>query len=392
MLNFPFKIGELLEVKIEKLSFGGSGIARKDKVVIFVPFSAPGDLLEIKITLIKKRHAEAQIVRVLQPGPNRALPICPVYEKCGGCNLQHLSYVEQLHQKEIIVKEFIDKAAKNDFTYHTIVPSPYQSKYRNRVQMKYKNGTLGFYAPNTHEIVDASNCIIMEQPLLDAANNLKKSLFEKKSIPIERIELSLLTSGEVSIGLSAAEELTDGFSQVNRFQNINLIQTLSKWIKPFRFDYFYDLYAGSGNFMFAIQAIYSKPHYVGVELHAGAVSRAQNRIKLENVSPQKCEIFCSDTNAYLKRNKIPINSIVLLDPPRSGCHEDVLKSLSSQNFKRLFYISCDPAALSRDLTRLYDFSSGRIRLVQSQCFDMFPQTHHVETLVELAVDSVSTKA
>jgi len=113
MSNFPFKIGELLEVTIEKLSFGGSGLARykttpdNPGVVIFIPLSAPGDRLKIKVTQIKKRHAEGEIQEILHSGPSRISAPCKAYGQCGGCNWQHLSYDFQVQAKQEIVTDFL---------------------------------------------------------------------------------------------------------------------------------------------------------------------------------------------------------------------------------------------------------------------------------------------
>lgn len=387
MHNFPFKLGELLDVTVEKLSFGGNGIARKDSVVIFVPFSAPGDQLQIKISEIKKRHALGEITKIIQPSAQRTEPACSVYGKCGGCNWQHLKYEEQLRSKQAIVGDFLKQvSAAGEFEFLPIVPSPHPFEYRNRVQLKYrrleKGSAFGFYGKGTHEIVDINSCPLMEKELSDLIPKKRAELEKAVDEEVDKVELSLFASGLLD---------QEGFTQVNRFQNEALIKTVIEWAQPKNFDLIYDLYAGSGNFTFPLNASAQKAKTVGVELHDGAAKRARARIQKLNLSPKNFEFYCSDVEIFLKRQVLSSSdkkTFVLLDPPRIGCAEYVIKSLSLSSVDKILYISCDPAALTRDLTWFFKYSAmGKskpaFRIRRAQAFDMFPQTHHVETLVEL---------
>lgn len=387
MHNFPFKLGELLDVTIEKLSFGGNGIARKDGVVLFIPFSAPGDQLQIKISEIKKRHATGEIVKIIQPSSARENPICKVYGKCGGCNWQHLKYEEQLRAKEEIVHDFLKQVSgAGDFEFLPIISSPREFEYRNRVQLKYrrlKNGSaFGFYGKGSHEIVDINSCPLMEKELSALIPKKRVELEKSGAEDLEKVELSLFTSG-------LGEQ--DGFTQVNRFQNEALIKAALAWAEAKSYDLIYDLYAGSGNFTFPLSESAPKSKTIGVELHDGAAKLARAKILKQNLSPKTFEFYCSDVEIYLKRQAIGSpnkKSIVLLDPPRAGCTEYIMKSLALASVDKILYISCDPAALTRDLNWFFKYSSlengkPKFKISRAQAFDMFPQTHHVETLVEL---------
>ncbi len=375
MPDFPLKLAELLDVKIEKLSFGGSGIARHAGVVIFVPFAAPGDHLQIKITQIKKRHAEAEIQKILSPGPDRSQPPCSVYGHCGGCNWQHLTYESQLRFKQEIVMDFLKKFISAESRVLPIVPSPQPLHYRHRSQLKFKDGKLGFFKKNSHEIVDIDRCWIVEESLSKQIPQMKKDLQQKNAALAEPLTIELTPPNG-----------SDGFSQVNRFQNENLVTaTITALTKnPLGSDAtFYDLYAGSGNFTFPLIDKAGKSRVIGVEMHAGAAKMAQGRLRRMGLSPKAAEFYNSDVGLFLRRFPVKESDAVLLDPPRMGCSEEVIALLAKASPQSIVYISCDPAALARDLERLWRDSGEKYRLEQVQCFDMFPQTHHVETLVEI---------
>jgi 23S rRNA (uracil1939-C5)-methyltransferase len=149
----------------------------------------------------------------------------------------------------------------------------------------------------------------------------------------------------------------------------------------------YDLYAGSGNFTFPLYREFPQTSFIGVDLNTRSIQQAQTKVRSLALSPKRMLFFLADVELYLKRQSLKENSIVLLDPPRSGCSEAVIRNLASQKqIQRIFYISCNPAALARDLERLRTLGGWKAQRVQP--FDMFPQTDHVETLVELKIDSV----
>lgn len=364
-----FQIGELLDVQIEKLTFGGNGLARVQldgqNVVVFVPYSAPGDQLKVKVSEIHKNYYIAEIHEILISSSSRTTPQCQSYGLCGGCNWQHLQYSEQLKQKENIVREQIEKTGAKDFRFLPIIPSPMPTHYRNKVQLKFENNVLGFYARKTHTVVTSENCILMEEPLFSRHLQLATDLKEKKE-PVNKIELSLTE---------------EGFSQVNRFVNELLQNELMSWLEDYTFQYFFDFYAGSGNFTFPIFKKNKKATFTAVELSHLSVQNAKNQIKKMNLPPAQLKFYQSDVEVFLKRNLIPSDSLILLDPPRAGCSDYVIRSIEKSKARAIFYISCDPSSLSRDLKKLIETSSWKIKRVRS--FDMFPQTHHVETLVEL---------
>jgi 23S rRNA (uracil1939-C5)-methyltransferase len=372
-----------LELEIEKLSLGGDGVARKDGLVYFVPLAAPGDLLSVKITEKKKNFARAEIIKILKPGPSRLKPPCPVFGKCGGCNWQHLSYHEQLKQKNLIVREQLRRVTNAETIFLDIVPSPKPFNYRNRIQLKCDGKNIGFYAKSSHQIVGFDECLISDPQINSKIRELKNGV--GKSIP-ERIELFLDETGQVhQTHENSNEEEAFGFSQVNTEQNLNLIQTVLQWTKDFKPRLILDLYSGSGNFSFPFVEAFSEATVVAVELSSASVGRGQMLQEKRKIASEKLQFRLSDVGQFLKKQSVDSADIIFLDPPRIGCAEEVISSVAQQRPERIFYVSCNPSALARDLARMQLVAPWKV--VRVQPFDMFPQTDHIEVLVELKIDT-----
>jgi 23S rRNA (uracil1939-C5)-methyltransferase len=378
-----------IQVKIEKMAIGGAGIARHDGLVIFVAQAAPGDELLVEITTKKKNFAEANILKIIKPGPGRRETPCAVANVCGGCNWQHITEEEQRHQKESLVLETLKKFNPQlEFQYLPIKESPRVLRYRNRIQPKFNSGKFGFFARNSHDIVAINDCLISEEALTAKFPEVKNWAEEKKSKETLRMEMYISDQEEVRYGLITDEDDGVGFSQVNRFQNEDLLQTALAWakIEEGKPDYtqVFDLYAGSGNFTFPLLEQFKNSQITAVELNSKLVDRgrASNKNK-------RLKYFLSDVESYLKRASITQNDLVVLDPPRAGASEYIMRALASAKPKKIIYISCHPVSLARDLKWFFDWNQRlghNYRLSRVQAFEMFPQTDHVETIAELVVD------
>ncbi len=376
---------ESVDLEIEKLTFGGDGLSRHEGLIYFVPLSAPGDELKVRITETKKNFSRAEIFEIKKASTLRTEPLCPVFGQCGGCQWQHIKYSEQLEQKQIIVTDILRSVVDIKTEILPIIPSPDEFRYRNRIQLKYDGKKLGFYGRKSHEIVDIDDCPITEKVLSDEIPKLKRSLKEKNSGPQDKIEIFIDQNQKIQSHFQAEENDALAFSQVNRKQNELLVKTVLEWTKNCQPTHIYDLYAGSGNFTFPLMNAFPKASLIGVELSEKAVQSAKQKILENNLSPHKMRFFLSDVELFLKRHVLEKNSLVLLDPPRTGCSERTIKYLGSSHIQQIFYVSCNPSTLARDLQRLRLEKKWKIRRIQA--FDMFPQTSHVESLVELVVDS-----
>jgi 23S rRNA (uracil1939-C5)-methyltransferase len=371
----------ILNLEVEKLSLGGDGVARKDGLVYFIPFAAPGDLLKVRITEKKKNFARAEIIEVLRPGPNRQAASCDVFGKCGGCNWQHLSYPEQLLQKDLIVKEQLRKVVDEKTEFFKILPSPKPFDYRNRVQLKYDGKDLGFYARNSHKIVSFSKCWITDPAINAEISKLKISL---NSTPVSKLELYLDSDHRVHKSVDGTGE-AGGFSQVNTDQNAILIDKVMEWTSQLNPKQIYDLYAGSGNFSFPFAEKFKESFVDAVELSSVSVDQAKKIQISESKFKNRLQFHCADVAHFLNTISVESNDLIFLDPPRVGCADTVIDGLGSSEVSRIFYLSCNPATLARDIARMQKLRPWRLRKVQP--LDMFPQTDHIETLIELSIDS-----
>lgn len=378
------KIDDRIEVQIEKLAVGGHGLARYHNWVVFVSDSAPQDLLKVRITKSQKNYCEAEIESIIQPSPNRKTPPCPYVPDCGGCNWQHISDAEQLRQKQLMVKETLQKFLPGvSLPMADIIPSAHSLRYRNRIQPKRRGKQIGYYKRKSHDFLPIEDCLLFEQPLNDVFGKICMEGKELSSTKDESLEIFL--DKNLKIGWkSLAQEGDAAFSQVNRFQNDQMIQFVLDCIQGHNFDCVYDLYAGSGNFSFPLHKKFPKSKMWAVEMSSTLVEQAKQNLKQQKNS--SAQFIQSDTELFLKRHLIKDQSLVLLDPPRAGASPYVVKSLAASAAKQIVYVSCHPVSLARDLQLLLSYGKQIEKpwsLEQVQCFEMFPQTDHVETIVSL---------
>ncbi len=380
-------LGSKLTLNIEKLAVGGAGVARHEGMVIFVPQVAPNEEVLVEITLVKKNFAEAKLLQVLKASPARKTPPCPAAERCGGCNWQHINEDEQRRQKQILVLETLQKFNRGvEFEYLPIKASPRSLRYRNRIQPKFKNGRFGFFARNSHEIVEVDDCLITEEILTDKFSEVRTWAAQKNAKDLQRLEMYIADDGLVRHGLITDDDDGIGFSQVNRFQNDDLVKTALQWAGDEKYQKVFDLYAGSGNFTFPLAEKYSQSQVIGVELNPKLVERGQQRAG----SNSRVQFFRSDVDSYISKASISSNDLVVLDPPRAGASELIMKKLAEMKPKKIIYISCHPVSLARDLQWFFAWTQKlgvKAQLARVQTFEMFPQTDHVETIAELRVDS-----
>lgn len=383
--NAPL-LGSKIKLNIEKLAIGGAGVARHEGMVVFVPQAAPNEEVLAEVVLIKKNFVEAKILEILKASPERRTPPCPVASVCGGCNWQHITEEEQQRQKEKLVLETIKKFNPSlEFDYLPIKKSPRHLRYRNRIQPKFIDGRFGFFARNSHDIVEVQDCLITEEMLTAKFLEVKNWAQEKKSKELQRLEMYISDNEEIRYGLITDDDDGVGFSQVNRFQNEDLIQTALEWAADDKYPQIFDLYSGAGNFTFPLAKKFEDSRITGVELNPKLVERAKLGTK-----EKRLKFFLSDVESYLRRATIKQNDLVVLDPPRAGASEYIMRALVAARPKKIIYISCHPVSLARDLNWFFAWSQkfgSKAKLARVQCFEMFPQTDHVETIAELKVDS-----
>ncbi len=385
------EIGQKIELKIDSLSIGGDGVGRFEGQVIFVPESAPQDLLEVEITESHKNFNRARIHKIISPSPFRRDPPCMYAKDCGGCSWQHITEDEQLRQKEQLIVTTLKKFLKVDqIPFQEMIPSPHPFRYRNRIQPHYQNTQIGFYKKRSHDLVPIDDCLITEEPVTKLWSEIQKKLSTVKR-KVGQIEASIDENLKGSWRFIEKADESVGFSQVNRFLNTQLVEKvvqISK-TKPIT-GKIIDLYAGSGNFTFPLSDANKKNQVVGVELSPTLALKFREKTLQRNLSPKFIEVYNSDVEKFLQRFEINPADFVLLDPPRIGTTPLVMRSLAQSGAAHIVYVSCHPTTLARDLEIFMTESkkSGHhYKIEQVLGFDLFPQTDHVETLVELRIDS-----
>lgn len=349
---------------IDALSFnGGRGVGRHEGVVIFVPWTAPGDLVRVEIIENKKTFLIGRVDEFLEPSPLRREPRCPVFTRCGGCTWQHISYDEQIRQKKLILHSAL-KQWEEPFSLLEFAPSAEEFRYRNRIQVNRSGLDVGFFARGTRDVVDISDCPITEAELADRL----PSLHEK---PDGRYEISRRTDGSVVVEAGRRNPEAALFSQVNTKQNSLLIETVVKWAHELSFDEIWDLYCGSGNLTLPLAQAFPLARTTGVELSEEAIQIAR-----KNLNAQVTWI-AEDVGRFLSKQKAGKSLLIVLDPPRIGVDGKAIDQLGRTSPNYVIYVSCNPMTFSRDARRLKTFGYALDRV---QGFDMFPQTEHVELI------------
>jgi 23S rRNA (uracil1939-C5)-methyltransferase len=432
---------QALIIEIEKMVYGGQGMGRADGKVIFVPFTAPGERVEVEVTREKKNYAEAVPRRIQHASPVRAKPFCQLFGECGGCQYQHLPYPEQLELKEEQVQELLGRLArKSPFHMLPLIPSPDDRGYRIRAQFKagMREGKklLGFYSWRTHRVVDVRECPLLDPTANEILRGLREWMSERIDVPVRGADIQVspderkgvvCVSLEGSAGLQTAEEVGnirgvkgvvmqgrqrtswgdldmrydwpkigdaeelrtrtggESFIQVNPRQNFNLMRSVVEWADLTGKEKVLDLFCGSGNLTLPLAQRAGRVW--GVDQDRQAVLYAAENARANRLS--NC-IFvaanAADGIGRVGKESGPLD-VAVLDPPRVGAHE-VLKPLASLRPRNILYISCEPPTLARDLARLIDLD---YRVEKVQPLDMFPQTYHIEVLVKLTSSRLAGK-
>jgi len=417
---------------IETMVNGGAGLARHDGRVIFIPHSAVGDKVICRTTKNKKHFSEAEVVELVEGGPQRRNPPCPVAGLCGGCQWQHLTYEAQRYWKEKLFSDtLVHQCSVSSEKILPIVSEGDEWFYRSRVQLKCQNTKagfiLGFYRSKSRTVVSTDQCYIIAPPLnqllkqlqnlfngsvfadlipqIDLAiddrrrcavtvhyrgrNRSELVVFLKQSDldadllvqtvtkrKLENIKGSGVLQIDVSEPTIHLNYAVGSFSQINLEQNRKLVETVVDLAQLTPEMRIIDLYCGMGNFSLPLAQAGAK--VTGIEESLSSIKRAIRNADLNKI--ERADFICGcakqEFNKIADRDAI---DLLLLDPPRSGAI-DVMTTIIESPPARIIYISCDPQTLARDLKLLLH---GTYRLISSQPFDLFPQTHHCESVTLL---------
>ncbi len=384
------KIGDLIELTIEKVAHGGHFIARHDGAVIFVRHAIPGEKCTIEITSTGSSFNRADVVEVTEPSEYRVEPPCKYSHRtgCGGCDFQHITAAHQRTLKSQVITEQFARIAKKEISVEVEEVGQSLGWRTRAIATTNRNGKLGFYKSRSHSIAPVDNCLI-------CVEGMKFSEISTRELKGDvRVEISASTTGERSIALAPTRgeekaRLTEGpmvlhevvagktleVSHESFWQShIKAPEVLTAAVLGFaqvqQGDHVLDLYGGVGLFTAAIIDLVGDNGQVDlIEGSKVATEDARRNFSaFKNVT-----IATGDVAKLLPR--ISGADVVVLDPPREGAGKDVISQITALQPRAIVYVACDPAALARDSAYLEDHSYS---LASLRAFDLFPMTHHIE--------------
>ncbi|MGB7925492.1 MAG: class I SAM-dependent RNA methyltransferase [Pyrinomonadaceae bacterium] len=389
--------GATTEVTIERLLPGGAGLAHAEGQTILVSLAAPGDRLRVRIERVSGNVAFASISEIIAPSPLRVEPPCPYFGRCGGCDFQQLSYEAQLAAKVEIIRDCLRRIARIEPPAEIpIIASPLAWHYRSRAQWQHdpRRSRLGYFERGSHRVCDVVECPVLVPALQETLTDLRQRMRDNL-LPSEAEEFQAVAGDDGASrvpplnNVGATLETTrtildqryrfsaDGFFQINHELLAPLIHAA---LDEAHGTTAIDLYCGVGLFTLPLAKRFAR--VIGVEANAAAIAYARRNLNdagLANATVERAKVsdWLTDNAARLA----PLDYL-LLDPPRAGADEGATAGILSLRPRQIAYVSCDPATLARDLKELL---GGGYRLDSIIAFDMFPQTHHVETVARLAI-------
>jgi len=426
-----------MEVRIEKLVYGGDGLAHQDGHTVFVPLVLPGELVQIESSERKKKFIRGRLERVVEPSAERVPAPCPHFGRCGGCQYQHMPYEAQLRYKAEILRETLGRIGRIQWTgaIETHASPPFG--YRNRAQWKLRanqagatgSAGIGYFEMGSTKLCAVTECTILSPRLADTFSRLRQLVSQDKVLTgVDEIEAFADSSDEKILLNLSAERLggspefiaaalreavpyvesiliqdrradkfhLDGpgyltytaaggapyrvghlsFFQVNRFLIDPLVKAV---IDEVRGRLALDLFAGVGLFTVALTKNFER--VIGVESNPAAAKDLEDNVKQSGGSSPSSRNVTAE--GFLSRwRETP--DLVVVDPPRAGVETEALAHLKKILPARIHYVSCDPATLGRDLAQLVGTNgAGPYEIESINLFDIFPQTYHMEVLVRL---------
>lgn len=366
---------------IEKLVYGGDGLARLDGKVVLVPYVLPGEVVRVEIDRRKNDLFRGKVLELIAPSTSRVAPDCPYFQRCGGCQYQHIDYSIQVEQKRAILREVLQRVGKIEVADEIDVVAAEPWQYRNRIQLHIDRGQVGYFEHGSHKLCPIDHCPIASPALNNAIAKLNRQatatveLFtnetEVQVNVLDRVPRSLLSSLQ-SIGVTGPIEYAgfqvsrNSFFQVNRF----LIDRLPEVaLSGSEGDLALDLYAGVG--LFAVSLAERFKQVIAVESSRSAFSDLEHNIQI-TAENKTTEDYLAAYEGH--------PDLILADPPRSGLGKHVVKELLRIRAPQITIVSCDPATLARDLQGLL---TDAYRIDKITLVDLFPQTFHIEAVVHL---------
>lgn len=438
------KKNERYPLRIEGYGSSGEGVARLDGQAVFVKGALAGELCQVQLLKVGKSAAWGRVEQVLESSPHRQEPDCPQYPKCGGCQLRHMTYEEETEMKRRRVQDALQRIGGWDGEVSVIHGAKAPDRYRNKIQFPVADGPrVGFFRARSHDVIDAADCLLqplaatrlrtafktwMETwsvPAYDetAHRGLIRHFYVRvnrqgqslcaviangKTLPHTEELISALRAAEpglLGVVLSVNTEKTNvilgktyrtlwgqdfledtlcgltfqlsvpSFYQVNRDQAELLYERALDFAALTGEETVLDLYCGIGTITLCMAR--KAKRALGAEVIPAAVEDARENARRNGVD--NAEFFCADAGeAALQLAQRGIRpDVICVDPPRKGISAQVIEAIVTMAPRRLVYVSCDPATLARDVKLL---AERGYHLQKAEAADLFPRTHHVETV------------
>ena len=349
-----------LQLTVHDVAFGGKGVARHEGKVVFVPFTIPGEEINARPVRQKRKFAEAELLEVLTPSPDRVEPECPYFGRCGGCSYQHISYPKQLEIKARQVEQTLRRVGRfEDVPMQPMIGAPRPYGYRNRIRVHVAGGVTGFYTYDAHSILDIEQCPISAPEVNAALAKLRRASME---------------DGDYSLRASGGGPY---FEQTNPDVTREMLALVHRLVRRNQ-ALLVEAYCGAGLFAKHLGELFER--VIGIEENERAIEKARRAPKPDesyiagSVAMHLSEVLATSDAA---------RTTVVLDPPAVGIDARVSDLLLAGRPGEIIYVSCDPATLARDLATL----AKAYQLVSVTPLDMFPQTAEIEVVAQLALRS-----
>ena len=433
--------GECFTLRIEKMVQGGEGMARlEDGRVCFVAGALPGELCKVRLTFQKKDFTKGRVVEVIEASPDRVKPLCPLYGKCGGCSLQHLSSEKQAEYLENVERENFRRLAHAELPEDFVIHTGNAWGYRNRARVVFRGNfggdmgsatfegpancaCFGFRGEESNNIVPFENCPVLTDALNEflrgpAAKLISEGLAGGSNgksggslrFPRE-LDVNIFDNGKGEIsfyypGMRRADFDAHAISVVEIagrkieadasvfFQsNLGLLPELVDAVRKAvddglasgnaTNDWLIDLFSGVGFFACILQDKFKK--ITTVEREEGCLKHAKVNLSVPAAVPNtSCVSVIENISApaedWLLENVVDVPATLIVDPPRTGLPKEALTAIVKSSVNRLIYVSCDPVTLARDFSK---FSEAGFNLSHAEGFAFYPQTPHLEMMFVL---------
>jgi len=392
------------EYLIEKIDNQGRGICFVDSKITFVPNTLPGEVVSIEITKSSKKYNEAKVINYLKTSPKRVPSKCPFFGKCGGCTYLNSTYEDSLSYKKKNLEDIISKYANIKYNI-SIIPSPNNLAYRNKITLKIINKEFGYYEPSSHNLIKIDKCLLAEPAINDFIPDIKYLNIEQGELTIRsnyNNELLIWIKSKVNIvpnisylknkhkivgivlnnkpiyGESSFIEIInhqlftvsyDSFFQINRHICSKIFNIIDENILPG--ETILDLYCGVGTL--GINASKNAKKAFGIEIVKNAILNAITNSKINK--RDNIYYMLGNVSTCLPKIKDKIDTIIV-DPPRAGLDKKTKETIITFKSPKIIYISCNPMTLARDLKEL----SSYYNVTNIFGLDMFPFTEHIESV------------